>query len=264
MLDLSDSAGPEQTARECRRRIGAEQQPEIDLSELADDLGIIVRRGPLRGPLGAALLVDGQPAVVLAEDQNPLRSRFTQAHELGHLTIPRHRRLLRRKKGLVDEDIQEGNPENRTEAEANDFAAELLAPQGLVTSFVTARDTEVGTATALANEFRVSVTSAALRMVEVASTPCAVVQLRAGRIHWFRRPTEFPYGLPDRGAPPPERSVTAHVADGGEPYREAVEIDPKDWLVERDGDFPSKMLESSMNLGNTGLQITILTVPRSR
>lgn len=259
-MNEPESTDPEQAARQCRRRIDAEYQPEIDLAELANELGIAVRRAPLRNILGAALLVDGEAAVVVDENQAALRGRFTQAHEFGHLTIPRHRRLLRRKSGVVDQEIRTTNPSDRVEKEANRFAAELLAPRKLVEAFLESRDAELRTAMELQRKFRVSLTSAALRMADLIDTPCAVVQFRNDRIEWFRRPSDFPYGLPDHGAPPPERSVTAHVADGGDAFRESVEVSPADWLVERDRDYPSRMYESSMLLGETGLQLTVLSI----
>lgn len=75
-----------------------------------------------------------KPRVVINSNNPPLRIRFTEAHELGHILIPWH------KGNIVDhldpEQVEANNDYWHFENEANEFAAELLMPSSWVTNLL--------------------------------------------------------------------------------------------------------------------------------
>lgn len=112
--------------------------------------GMLVRGDHLAGPSGFACYVDSsEPSV---------RQRFTAAHELGHFALHRHQlgdshqdNYLLRAEGLT----------GGQEAQANNFAADLLMPRDLITEMM-----EAGVASVkdLAAAFKVSQVAMSIRL----------------------------------------------------------------------------------------------------
>jgi Zn-dependent peptidase ImmA (M78 family) len=92
---------------------------------------------PIKGVDGVCLnlKVPGKnPRVVLNSGNPPLRKRFTEAHELGHIVIPWH-------KGTIVDHLDPAHVVSNDdywlfEDEANQFAAELLMPSIWISALV--------------------------------------------------------------------------------------------------------------------------------
>lgn len=112
--------------------------------------GMLVRGDHLAGESGFVCYVDSsEPAV---------RQRFTAAHELGHFALHRHKlgdshqdNYLLRAEGLT----------GGQEAEANNFAADLLMPRDLITQMM---ESGVGSVKDLAAAFKVSQVAMSIRL----------------------------------------------------------------------------------------------------
>jgi Zn-dependent peptidase ImmA (M78 family) len=107
--------------------------PPVDLDKVAAELGVIVVRKPVESTVNGMLMCrDDKVVVGLNEDRAPESQRFALAHLIGHHQIHRRRELLL---DVVDR-YSLGNlpsmPTDREEAEANRFAAALLAPESIV------------------------------------------------------------------------------------------------------------------------------------
>lgn len=84
---------------------------------------------PIKGVDGVCLnlKVPGKrPRVVINSSNPPLRRRFTEAHELGHIVIPWHKGTI--VDHLDPEHVESSDDYWVFEEEANQFAAELLMP----------------------------------------------------------------------------------------------------------------------------------------
>lgn len=96
----------------------------IDIEAILKRHGIHLVMREASTDLAGMLLVDEDQAIIAVNEGHPeVRRRFTLAHELGHF-------LLHRQPGSAifhrDEKSSEGT--DRTEIDANAFAAELLMP----------------------------------------------------------------------------------------------------------------------------------------
>lgn len=150
----------------------------------------------------AACLIRGPQVsgVILPKDQSGGRRRFSIAHELGHFHIPSHVRA-----GLqgscFDADLRARSTDaKRQEWEANDFAAELLMPQRLFSTDVSARDVSIASATDLASTgmYDVSVLAAAWRLVQTTREAAALVVSTEGRVTWVAKSDAFRLWLTER------------------------------------------------------------------
>lgn len=132
--------------------------PPIDVRQLAIDLGIDLKFSDMSGKnySGCASIRDGKAEIHVASGHVNARKRFTIAHEIGHLMlhqIPED--------GVFRDDTFSGSPE---EAEANNFAADLLVPLSMLN--VCGRKFGYDVAF-LANLFEVSVVTMEIRFVKL-------------------------------------------------------------------------------------------------
>jgi hypothetical protein len=148
------------------------------------------------------------------------------------------------------------------EREANEFAAELLAPRRLVAPILTRGAISLAKAQELADHFDISLTAGARRVVESSGQPAAMVVCQNGRVSWSLRRNGFPYGLPEKGDALPEGTVAAAAWAG---YGAA--LDPEDseafrWLPGADDEaYSLSLLESAVRLGDTGQLLVLLWMP---
>lgn len=154
-----------------------------------------------------------------ARSQTAGRRRFTLAHELGHYFIDEHRLALLSGRTPAHCSVHGGPPSiNPIEREANHFASALLVPPSRLEALC--REAPAGLALALKvkERFDVSITSAALRVVNLNLCPCLVIKWEPDESTW-KRPSELARhnGLAGNTISPdqiPEGSATARAVAG--------------------------------------------------
>ena len=125
-----------------RSEVGiGERDLPVDLQRITDHLGLRVYYAEFRDPSISGMLItdparvpgDATPGdngtIFLKKGEYTPRSRFTLAHEIGHFCLGHHN-------GGVIEDYYRGRSDGYTdpkEAEANEFAADLLMPRVMFT-----------------------------------------------------------------------------------------------------------------------------------
>ena len=110
-------------------------------------------------------------------DINYASSRYTFSHELGHYFIGAHRKRLKQGESFAFLGKNIKHPEKKTiENEAQHFAAALLMPRTQFINYFNELTTEGFEAIIdLKSYFNVSVTSAAIRFVNLNLTPCITI-----------------------------------------------------------------------------------------
>lgn len=196
-------------ALDLHARAGIHDIRALDTDTLARKLGVRVRRGGLHG--AAARLVGGPDLAIvrLSSKLDREGERFSFAHEVGHWQ-------LRHASAEVPFDCVA--PRSRSdgahdiESEASTFAAEFLMPAWMLAPLCTVPPT-LDRAYAIANDFGVSVVAAAVRMVELSSTPCAAVYSRRGEVLWAVHSSSMPHRI-RRGACIRPGAAAVTVAEG--------------------------------------------------
>jgi hypothetical protein len=116
-----------------------------------------------------ALVKHGENYQILyATDLSPARRRFTIGHELGHFALDR----------LVPVRVPQSKELERL---CDMFATELLMPKGTFLREIGA-DFHLGRLSSLAHRFKVSLTTAAIRVAEV--TGSAIFEADKSKVHW--------------------------------------------------------------------------------
>lgn len=95
----------------------------VNIVELCHKLGIAVKYYDKfeQGNDGKCAVINNQPIILVRQDCNRQRKRFTVAHELGHIMLGHVGRYE-----LINREISPND--NPIEQEANVFASRLLAP----------------------------------------------------------------------------------------------------------------------------------------
>jgi Zn-dependent peptidase ImmA (M78 family) len=194
---------------EARRTLGlALEGPVPDLlRQVEDEVGLqvfIVSLGE-GGIEGAYQQLEDERFVLVNHDRQPVRKRFTLAHEFGHHFLDHGSRFDYRF-SFRDDD--------RFEREANSFAAELLAPRPAIDHWLSRRGDpkiDLGVLVRIASYFEVSAAVIRFRLEnENRITSSAGGQfdadIRAGRHSRLAR---------ELGLTPSRDSITAHHVRGG-------------------------------------------------
>jgi Zn-dependent peptidase ImmA (M78 family) len=170
------------SARRLLSRLRVERPGEIDVELIAAHHDILVRPARLAHEEGRLLRTAKHGIINVSEAAyRSNKWRFVVAHELGH--------FLRHPNADNFEACTKGDLSNYTgtgrEAEANDFASELLMPERLFKPACDRNRPCLHDIGELAAAFATSLTATALRFVSFAPEPCAVVHSTGGVVDWL-------------------------------------------------------------------------------
>lgn len=161
---------PEVQARRLLQDSGCYRLP-VSVDAVAAHLGAKVSYEDFEDDLSGVVIVkDGKRAIGVNKHHHPNRQRFTIAHEIGHLVL--HYQNSRNDLHLDKKwsYFRAAGQSDKTEIEANRFAAELLMPATLLKDLVTSKnfdlDSDIHTSE-LARSLAVSEQALAIRLVDL-------------------------------------------------------------------------------------------------
>lgn len=168
---------------------------EIDIELIGAHHRLLVRRRRLEHEEGRLLRTPNYGIINVSDfAYSSNKWRFVVAHEIGH--------FIRHPDNDNYDACTRGDLSNYTgtgrEAEANDFASELLMPEVLFQKRCDRNRPSLRDVAELASEFCTSLTAAALRFVLFAPEPCAVVHSTAGAVDWLDWSSSFRPGIRKR------------------------------------------------------------------
>ena len=185
------------------KKLGIDSPP-IDPKEIAESLDIMVEAMPANGGVSGMLIRHGNKFCIgyATRIQNEGFRRFCIAHELGHYMLAGH-------PDAVD-DIHGSkayfSTNDRYEREANAFASSLLMPNDMFTQEMDSLGDGMETIKTLASRFVTSLEATAIRYIEKAEIPAAVVvsldnrvvycfmskSLKEFQLDWLRKGDSIP------------------------------------------------------------------------
>ncbi len=148
----------------------------VDLEQFARALGVseIVRTSMVED--GRTTWTGGVPRIELRDDRIPQRSRFTLAHEIGHILIARDETVARRTHQLEGDDI---------EKLCDWIAASILMPRSWITKYAHRERYNLSLLRLIAHEADVSLSAAAVRLAEVSNRKCVLLRWQRGPSRWL-------------------------------------------------------------------------------
>lgn len=202
---------------------------------------------------GWILQVDGSAAICINRAiASEARKNFTIAHELGHFRLPWHTRQPQ----CLRQDIEAfySSSVKTEEAEANEFAAELLMPEDLARSLVEEGNIGLEGIQQVADTFKTSYTSSAYRYIQFTPYPAALVICEQRKIKYVSlsgalRQTRWRFA--DRGTALSQNSMAIDFFDtSGNVTKTKVDrytILPSVWFPEA-GDMDFTCVEEARGL----------------
>jgi hypothetical protein len=171
-------------ARALIHKLGIAEAAEIEVELIAAHEGAYVRFQALSGADGT-IVIAGQRAVITVRNTIAYegQKRFVIAHELGHFRLHPNTRQFEE---VTIPQINNFSPKQQAEElEANLFAAELLMPESLFKPRVASMDPTFVSFRQLAQDFRTTLTSAAVQFVLNTREECPLISSSARRRGWL-------------------------------------------------------------------------------
>lgn len=116
---------------------------------------------------------------------------FTITHEMGHFFNERFKSEHLR--GCNFEDLTSYKSKKHNEDNANIFAAELLMHKPWFLDYTRKTEISIELIQETANYFRVSLTAAAIRFIEIGQFPSAIIYCKNRKVQWYAAHNLFPF-----------------------------------------------------------------------
>lgn len=163
--------------------LGISEPEDIDLELIASHCGASIEYKPLSS-CEACLIGHGHSAnIIINSSSHPSRKRFSIAHELGHWMHDREIAKFNCSESNLALDWGILNAEMR----ANLYAANLLIPKPLLNEFIKNRPPTFELILEVANAFRTSITSSAIRVIKLCQHNAMLVLNSPDKREWFIR-----------------------------------------------------------------------------
>ncbi|MXX14819.1 MAG: ImmA/IrrE family metallo-endopeptidase [Gemmatimonadetes bacterium] len=184
--------------------------------------------------------------------------RFTLSHELGHITIPEHRKILETEE--LHRSKSEFQSRDQIEREADYFAICFLAPKKAFQTAMKYKEYIKDTILGLSEHFGISSYAAVLRFIELTDLTCTLVVCNeAGLIEYERRSDRMKETYKQdflRKKQVKGTTLTYDYMDGHQ-EEDTCTVSLNDWF----DDLPIEIeaTESVIELGYNGKFLTLLT-----
>lgn len=242
--------------------VGLDHPTEAPIEAVAYLLGAIVKRARMKGAIGR-LVATPQRAIISISDEVKYEQRFrwSVAHELGHLRL--HRKLSNLELVTDSDATLAPQCDQAVEKEANAFAGELLMPSRLLERQVDVARPDLDIVQALADEYQVSRSAAAIRFVGVCPERCALVFAQGGKVKWTSRGPEFQHWIQPNARLDAASLAYDYFAKGLTPRR-SEEVIASAWLSGDDFRYDQhELVEDCIVVPNMNATLSLLWIPAS-
>lgn len=175
MIDQASSAA------QILEKLGITDPADLDIDAIAYACGAFITREPLTGCEANLIGANDRAVITVNSTSIESRQRFSAGHELGHWMRDRGKNAFGCSNRTMQTEWTVNNPESR----ANRFAADLLLPLSMFVPLARAKPITVDTVVALSDEFKMSKTATAIRLVEHGSFPAILVYVEQTGRKWF-------------------------------------------------------------------------------
>lgn len=233
-------------------RYGIEEPEQIELEDIAWDLGVRVKTAPLDGAEAWLLRRCNKGLIRVRAGLPELgRYRFAVAHELGHWSYHSGQSQAW---VCSSQDIHAywGSP---AEIEANAFASELLMPKKLLGPRLQGAHLTIEFLRDLASKFNTTLTAAAVRVADETKDDCCVVFSEKNVVRWWRASQTSDFRLPSKFPVSNESWAFDCMREPGRTTG-TKQVESSVWITQRHRD--AEVWEELVLLGEYGTVLTLL------
>lgn len=232
-----------------------ESPSELDLVGIANAKGAVINYAPLSGHMGR-IYHDGKNAIIKVNSKvsDAGQRNFIISHELGHFLtddISKH--------NCDSTDLLSYTSKNETENKANVFAAELLMNSKWFKEFTEKKLFNKFLLEEIANYFKTSITSAAIRYTQSGYYPIAIVLTQNGFTKWAAFSKEFPFQYISNNVRVNSLSTVYDYYKIGKKFLGPEEIRSEAWFEDAyEAGKPDYLIEENIYMKNYESVLTIL------
>lgn len=187
-----------QNPEDILKKLGIYEPGDIDLDLIAFSLNAQVKRVALTECEGSIIGTTTKAIISINSNAHPKRQRFSLGHELGHWVNDRGYKMPFRcdTNAMSQRKNRPGEFAQHKEVRANAFAADLMMPVFIWKKYGEALEVTFDSIRYVADIFNVSLTSAAIRLVEKSIYPCMIICFdKHGKRQWFSRNSIVPENI---------------------------------------------------------------------
>lgn len=210
-------------AQQMLKECGIDDPTEIPLELILSGRGATLRYEPLKNSDGRIVFGDRKSIISVNSNlQFEGRRRFATAHELGHHEMHRNSLEVHNENestlSWFDDKVNRSK-KGIQEAEANQFASELLMPTDIFLKECSNYRFSPDLVRHLSDRFQTSRTSTVFRYMELGSHPICVFYCFNNKLRYWKKSEDFKNFIVDRiNLSPPEDSVAAEYFKEGKIY----------------------------------------------
>ncbi|MFZ5894762.1 MAG: ImmA/IrrE family metallo-endopeptidase [Myxococcota bacterium] len=232
--------------------LGITEPSDIVIEAIAQHCGATIVYERLDG-CEARILGYGDKAIItINAEASRERQRFSAGHELGHWMRDRGKVTFACTDRNFVQEWGNDNPERR----ANRYAADVLLPRKLFEKAARARPPTFESARALSALFETSLTSTAIRLVELGDSPSMILCTDSVGRQWFFRSPSIPEALRPLTKPGPGSLAAKLLAGTLARSAGPQAVDADDWIDRADA-ARYTVIEDSVRT-RSGLVLTLL------
>lgn len=234
---------------------------EVELEDLAYLRGSVVRDAAMNNCEGR-LIRSGSNGIITINSniREPGKRRFAIAHELGHFELHEKANQF---SNFVDQNqnFLEWYKISAIEREANIFAAELLMPSERFKGACEKQEPIFKNICAVAKFFKTTITSTAIRYVDLGPYPSMLIVSEGGKIKWSVHSDDFPYRFIKNGRAVERGSIAFDLFAGNKANKSHDMVMGSIWLSD-DWSVPEDLLlyESSILLPSYNTVLSFIWV----
>jgi Zn-dependent peptidase ImmA (M78 family) len=210
---------------------------------------------------GALLRIKNVPRgliVINSDIKEESRKRFTIAHECGHFLLPGQQDLST---PCSKERIENWSEKlNRSELDANRFAAEVLMPKDLISTCLQI-EPKMDSVQSIASICGTSLTASGFRLIELTSFRAAIVWSQTNTVIWYKSSPEF--GRWIRRGELREETFAFDCFRGLRTPQKLESVPATAWLFEKGLKDGARIWEHSVLLPNYAAVLSLLVMRES-
>ena len=235
------------------------ESQEIDLDGIISDIGIFLDEDEMSSSEGRLIINNNRAVISVNSNVNENgRKRFIQAHELAHFMLHRNKRNYFL---CTSKDFNDWFTRRNIEAEANQFAANLLMPKQNFTKEFSIEFT-LNEVLRVKEIFGTTFTSTIRRYIEIGSQPIAMIMFKKGSTKkpWYNCSKDFPYSEFETNTPP-ENSLSKRAFNFSDNISlgTIAEQSAENWFPYHFEGYPKKLLyEQCIQMPNYNTVLTVL------
>lgn len=231
----------------------------LNVEDIANAEKLFVIERPLKNFLGMINYEQNYGLITVSSHINSETQKiFTITHEMGHFFNERFKSEHLR--GCKKDDLVSYKSKKYNEDNANIFAAEFLMYKPWFRDFTRNTDMSIEFIKETAKHFKVSLTAAAIRFIEIGNSPSAIIYCVNKKVQWYAAHNLFPFKFMSKGYDVPNESQAYKLFNGEHTITEKKLARAIAWF---NGDLKCKtgtyLFEQCISMPNYNAVMVLLT-----